>query len=94
MIDFKATEEDNTLVTQIVERFMEVASNYVDDEGITWEELEMSIKAVHLNGCLLDLDKLLAFDDFNLLHDVVGMNNNVCRDTGKLLNFFLPKCSK
>ena len=42
----------------------------------------------------IDFDKLMAFDDFNFRHDVVGIANNVNRSTLKLDNCFSPRCTK
>jgi len=43
--------------------------------------------------CPLDLDKLLAFDSFNLAHDVCGIANHLNRTTGELEDCFLPRCA-
>lgn len=56
--------------------------------------LNMDITACHANGCPLDLEKLLAFDDFNFYHDINGISRNINRTTGKLENCFLPRCAK
>ena len=53
----------------------------------------MDITACHLNGCKLDFDKLMDFDDFSFIHDVVGIQNNINRITGKLDNCFVPRCA-
>lgn len=57
-------------------------------------ELEMDITATHLNGCELDLEKLLNFDDFNFWHDISGIRHNIDRNTGTLSNCFLPRCAR
>lgn len=54
----------------------------------------MTIVAVHINHIELDLIKLLNFDDFNFYHDINGMLKNINIETGKLDNFFMPRCSK
>lgn len=53
----------------------------------------MDITAVHANGNPLDLQKLLTFDDFSFAHDVFGISRHIDRNTGKLMNCFLPRCS-
>ena len=55
--------------------------------------MAMDITATHLNGTKLDLQKFVDFDDFNFCHDVVGIMDHVDRNTGKLNNCFLPRCS-
>jgi len=54
----------------------------------------MDITACHANGCPLDLKKLRAAPDFDFVHDVVGIMHHIDRRDGKLVNFFLPRCSK
>ena len=56
-------------------------------------EIEMDVTAVHCNGCPLDLEKLLAFDAFNFAHDINGIRRHLNRQTGKLEDFFLPRCA-
>lgn len=58
------------------------------------QNLEMSIIACHANGCPLDFDKWLSFDDFSFSHDVAGIDRHVCHSTGAMLNCFLPRCAK
>jgi len=47
----------------------------------------MDITACHCNGNPLRLDELLASDDFNFTHDVLGISRHLNRDTGKLSDF-------
>lgn len=64
------------------------------DQGICKDliTLEMDITAAHLNGCRLDLGKLLAAPNFDFAHDVLGIQENIDRNTGKIENFFNPRC--
>lgn len=39
----------------------------------------------------IDLDRLLAADDFNFAHDVFGIERHMDRDTGLLGDFFSPR---
>ena len=55
-------------------------------------DTNMDIGATHINK-KLNLDKLLKFNDFNFLHDITGITYNINRETGKLENCFLPRCS-
>lgn len=55
--------------------------------------LQMDLIATHSNGNPLDFEKLAAFDDFNFTHDVVGIYNKINRETGKLRDLFVPRCS-
>lgn len=53
--------------------------------------LSMDILAAHSNGCPLDFRRLLVADGFNFLHDICGISRHICRETGQLQNFFLPR---
>lgn len=52
---------------------------------------QMNIIACHLNGCPLDLQRLLDADDFNFANDISGIDRHIDRDTGRLLHHFLPR---
>lgn len=41
--------------------------------------------------CKLNLNILLDFNDENFNHDIVGISNNLNRETKKLDNCFLPR---
>lgn len=56
--------------------------------------LEMDLSATHANGCPIDFGKLLAFDDFNFIHDVSGIMNKIDRTSGKLTDCFLPRSAR
>ncbi len=57
-------------------------------------ETQMDLSATHAGGCRLNLDKLLAADDFNFMHDITGINRHLDRDTGKLMHYFTPRCAR
>lgn len=54
---------------------------------------EMDLSATHANGCPLNFDRLLAFDDFSFMHDITGIYRHLDRETGKLVDFFRPRCA-
>lgn len=54
----------------------------------------MDLTACHANGCELDLDAMLEADEAELLHDIFGINSNICHETGELLDDFLPRYKK
>ena len=88
MIDWnKTTKKDTLAIRAIVKRVVRIQKN-VDSMSTT-----MDIEACHTHGCKLDLDKLAKFDDFNLMHDVCGINRHIDRETGELQNCFLPRCA-
>lgn len=52
--------------------------------------IEMDLVAVHSKTPLRLFD-LYKADDFNFVHDVVGIGNNLNRETGELENCFSPR---
>lgn len=86
-INFDASREEYDLAAQIVVR---ACSLLADIDRIA---LEMDIIATHMNGCPLDLPKLLAARDFDFVHDVVGIIEHIDRSTGELRDCFLPRCA-
>ena len=51
------------------------------------------LQATILGGCRLRLDDLLAADDFNFAHDVLGINQHLDRQTFKFKDCFSPRYS-
>ena len=39
----------------------------------------------------IDSDLLLGFDDLNFTHDIVGIQNNINRQTSRINNCFVPR---
>lgn len=87
-LNLSATTEDADLIRRIVDRADELYS--LRDRL----SLHMDLTACHLNGCPLDLDKLLGADDIIFGHDVLGINTYINRATGRLYDHFLPRCAK
>lgn len=88
MINFNASPEEFAKIIDISERATRAG----------WQGNHMStlmdLSACHLNGCPLDLDRMLEADDFNLMHDVAGIARHIDRNTGKLTRCFLPRFAK
>lgn len=91
-INWKASPEDAALIEKIVAR---ACTQALSAAGITLDRLKttMGITACHLNGTPLRLQAWLDSDEFNFAHDVVGIVNNMDRNTGKLRGHFLPRFS-
>ena len=53
----------------------------------------MDISAAHKSQPL-DIDRWLAADDSNFMHDLIGIHNHINRETGKLENAFMPRFAK
>lgn len=87
-IKWELTAEERAALNRIMAR--------IDDQLIVSDPLsiKMDINACHCNGCPLDLEKLLAFDDANFFHDLYGIRRHINRKTGQLEDCFLPRCAK
>ena len=93
MVKFNSTPTEMKIIRKIVKRAQKL---YKKHDGLPYDTMdaEMDISATHSNGCPLDLEKLLAFDDFNFMHDITGIRNCISRKTGKLTKCFLPRSAK
>lgn len=87
-IKWKTTAQDVDKIEQIAER-----AEVFGWRGNRTQTL-MDLTACHANGCPLDLDKMLTFDAFNLIHDLAGLRDHMDRETGKLSHHFLPRGAK
>lgn len=54
-------------------------------------QLTMDLTLCHNQGTKLDLEGLLAADDRDFMHDVMGVRAHIDRSTGKLLDRFAPR---
>lgn len=88
MINWTTTNQDRQLIKAVAGR----AKELLPDADIV--DLKMDVTACHLNGTPLNLKRLLGFDDFNFLHDIVGIARHIDRNTGVITNQFLPRSSK
>lgn len=80
--------KDAIVIDKIVERARQILPS------VSKRTLAMDITATHLNGCRLDLKKLLEFPDFDFVHDVVGIHTRIDRWTGELQDCFLPRSAR
>ena len=85
-VRFDATEEEARLVGEIASRANKM-------QKLDCLSLQMDLIATHANGNPMDFQKLLDADDFNFAHDVWGIMGHINRKTGKLMGFFIPRCS-
>lgn len=90
--ELKLTKGDCKKIAGIARRAVRVYA----DNGVSrdFEEIQMDLEAVHGGVCPLDLDRLGAFDDFNLLHDVGGVARHLDRRTGELRDSFRPRSAQ
>ena len=86
MIDLtRSTDEDEVAVAAIVDA---VAQWMPQADRIT---MHMDLIACHTHGCQLDLAKMIAANRSDLIHDIVGINRHLDRETGELRDCFLPR---
>lgn len=86
-----STRFEQDLVFKIAERAVSMAQDFGADYDMT--TACMDIAGCHLNGCELDLNKLLAAPDGDFGHDVFGIRRHINRSTAKLEDCFLPRCA-
>ena len=87
LVSFEATAEDQDAIHRIATRAERMGINLHGDRL----PLTMDITACHANGNPLRLEDLASADDFNFTHDICGIQNNLCRDTGAMMNCFRPR---
>ena len=84
-MNWTITKKDSDVIVKIAARACGILEDLPKIDCI------MSLTAVHANGVPMDLDRMLAADNGNLLHDVTGCIAYVDRSTGKLDGNFLPR---
>lgn len=91
-ISFEISPEDSALLDKIADR----AQAVFDKHKQPFDRLAflMDVTACHANACALDFKRLLTADNFTFLHDLSGIGKNLDRNTGQLLNHFLPRLAK
>ena len=89
MVNFNATQEETNLIVKIAER----AATMCEEAGVKYDGLtiNMDLTAVHCNGCRLNLDGLLHADEFDFVHDILGIRRHLHRGTGLLEGCFMPR---
>ena len=89
LVSFSTSKEERTLIDLVIDRLERIQP--IPDRRMTFV---MDITACHANGNPLRLHDLLDADEFNFMHDVMGIHHNIDRRTGKLMNHFLPRFSQ
>lgn len=94
-IKWNATKEEYALIEKILDRAEEYnQARDIKEEKLDRVGLSMDLVACHMNGCPLNLEKLLAAKEGDFGHDVFGISRFINRKTGKLTQCFLPRCAK
>ena len=79
-----------TIISEIVDRAWDCGMNKYCKDKLS---LMMDIDAAD-RDCPLKLQELLDADFDNFCHDVIGIRENLNRETKKLENCFLPRYAK
>jgi hypothetical protein len=81
------TKEDAQVISKIVKR--------AKDLGVKRSsgDLSMDMQAAH-EKCPLRLEELLKAENYNFLHDVIGIVNHLDRETGELEDYFVPRYAR
>lgn len=87
---FTATDDERAIIERIAKRAVALYRKY-GNADVDELDIQMSLEACHCNGCPLRLTDLEQADDFNLMHDVTGINAHINRYSGKLERCFLPR---
>lgn len=77
--------QDFLIILDIVERANK--KGYLMFDGLS---LSMDLEFTH-NLFNLRLQELLQADDFNFAHDIIGIQNNLNRQTRQMENCFVPR---
>jgi hypothetical protein len=96
-LNLEAGLQDTYLIDKIVERAVQFQKKKMALAPALWrgpESFRMDLLATHLNGCELDLPRLLAVPDDLFAHDIFGIFLHLDRDTGVLRDGYLPVCRK
>lgn len=84
------SEENELLRTRIIPRAAALFVRHGTD--VTALHSRMNLSAAHAR-CPLDIAALAKFDDANFAHDIFGIERHLDKTTGKLLDFFVPRCA-
>lgn len=86
-----STRFEQDLIRRIANRAVSMAKA----AGVRYDKIDacMDIAGCHLNGCELDLNKLLAAPDVDFSHDVFGISRHINRETAQIQDCFLPRCA-
>lgn len=91
MIKFDVAPEEAFLIEKIVDRYESIFNQLFPSQTFDRVSASMDVTATHRNGCPLRLRELLESDLENFAHDIGGIAYHLNRETGQLLDCFLPR---
>lgn len=89
-INWKVNREDARLIDRIIARLIPIVGPHPD----VLINFAMDITATHLNGCPLDLERLLNAETADFAHDIIGIALHINRNNGKIERGFTPRSAK
>lgn len=96
-VSFACTRAERGLIEGIVNRAKEAGYCQGKTRPDHWYDpltMTMDLAATNANGCPMDFERMLAADDFNLLHDIAGIARHMDRNTGRLTDHFRPRFTR
>jgi hypothetical protein len=91
----KLTNGDLVTIRDIVKRAQRQLGEIIKGDVIL--DLQMDLSALAIRNSKTSevfLNKLLMSNDFNFIHDIVGIRRHMNRDNGELTKAFLPRCMR
>lgn len=85
----KLTEKEYRQISAIAGRAISIIERSTGTK-IDHVDLQMDLEFCHQHTPL-DFLKMLDADDFDLVHDVLGIRQHLNRETGELENCFVPR---
>lgn len=85
------TVHERSVINRVIDRAIQkvfVPANITVDRV----DLAMDLEAAH-SLCPLDFEQLLTASNFDFNHDIAGIRHHLNRDTGKLMDYFVPRCA-
>lgn len=82
-----ATPDDDAVIKKIIDRVYTLPLTFHPARL----QLTMDLTLCHNQGTRLDLVGLLAAEDRDFMHDVMGIRAHIDRSAGKLLDLFSPR---
>lgn len=89
MIDWNRSSTEEVLA---INRIAKMAKTL--DGSLDLLRVQMDLEACHTHGCPLDLERMANGQKGDLMHDVSGIAAHLDRETGELLDCFVPRFAR
>lgn len=94
-LNFPTDTRDIIMIGCVVTRFLDwIKTRNVKPTERMAKNLHMDLGACHCNGTPLSFEALMKMEDTPFVVDIMGVNKNLDRNTGKQLNGFRPRCAQ